>query len=112
MRAGRVVVAIDEARDDRHALGVDGLRLACPASALMSAVLPTAMNRPPLIAKACAVGFRLVDRVDLGIDHDQIRFARIGLGEGGPRRPDQSGGRGRAHEISSCGGFSLIIALL
>ena len=46
-----MIVAVDEARHDRHPLGVEDL---CPLAdqALDVAVVPTAMKRPPLTAKA------------------------------------------------------------
>ena len=51
----RVIVAVDESRDDRHALRVEGLRpLAGEGTDIR--VLPTAMNRPPRMANASALG--------------------------------------------------------
>ena len=38
----------------------------------MSSLLPTATNRPALTAKACAWGVQRIDRVDLGVEDDEI----------------------------------------
>ncbi len=53
--ARRMIVAVDEPGHDGHLLGVEGLRLLAE-QALISALLPTAVNRPAFTANASAFG--------------------------------------------------------
>jgi hypothetical protein len=54
----RVIVAVNEARHDGHLPGVERAS-SLGISALMSALLPTAVNRPALTAKASLFGVRI-----------------------------------------------------
>ena len=65
--AGVVQVIVGEAGNDRPALqidhGVEG-----PASFLMSALVPTAVNLPPVMATACAIENRASTVIDVTVD--------------------------------------------
>ena len=75
-----------------------------PMSAFISAVLPTAVNRPALTANASAFGARGIDRVDLGVEDNQIGVLPFGSRCGAwPCPADKSGdaGSGQVHEFST-----------
>ena len=70
----------------------------------MSAVLPTAMNRPPLDRERLGPRRRRIHRVDLRVEHDEVGVGCLGARRVGtnarvakPRRRDGAGDAHRSH---------------
>jgi hypothetical protein len=75
--AARMAVRIDEARRDRHAIGVDDLG---PAARQVPDVAAAAYGNefPVLDREGLGPGLRIVNRVDAGVDHHHVSLVRSG----------------------------------
>ena len=115
--ARRVVVAVGEARARWSSASRRTSAVLLPASALISAVLPTADEPARLHRERFRRRHRGVDGVDLRVEDDEVGVARVdpggcsrssGLRRGGgrgadPRRADRAHDPGtrEAHELST-----------